>query len=389
MTKRVLVTDCWTRKALSVVRSLGEEGLIVHTVSHTRLGAALYSKYSHRDYIFASPHKDPVTYWEQLAQLLSTENFDCIFPLEEESIEVLFNHKDEVARWTKSPYQDRQNYNSASDKFQVYKLAEKLNIPVPQSANPKDVVQAKEIAKTIGLPLLFKPKIGRGSIGIVRVESVDALENFCSAHSNDISEYLQQQMIPQEGQGLGVACLMENGETLTSFSYKRLREFPISGGPSTLRESTDDNITKEYAEKILKELNWTGVAMVEFKFDNKENQPKLLEINPRFWGSLELAHSAGINFPFLLYHLMVGEEIPKQKYKIGERCRWLFPGDMVHFLSNKKRFSLSPSFFNFFDRNTSYDQLSWSDLPGTFATIIGTILSAFSSSTWRKGIFRK
>jgi predicted ATP-grasp superfamily ATP-dependent carboligase len=121
---------------------------------------------------------------------------------------------------------------------------------------------------------------------------------------------------------------------------------------------------------ILTNLKWYGVAMVEFKYDPRDNQPKLLEINPRFWGSLELAIKAGVNFPYLLYKVVMDEEIePVMKYKLGVRCRWLLPGDLCHFLANPKRFSLQPSFFKFY--GTAYDILSWRDpLP-----VLGTLLS--------------
>lgn len=39
--------------------------------------------------------------------------------------------------------------------------------------------------------------------------------------------------------------------------------------------------------------------MVEWKVDLRDGRPKLMEINPRFWGSLELAVRSGVNFPSL------------------------------------------------------------------------------------------
>ena len=87
-----------------------------------------------------------------------------------------------------------------------------------------------------------------------------------------------------------------------------------------------------------------------------------MEINPRFWGSLHLSIIAGVNFPYLLYRLSRGETFePVERYKLGVRCRWMLPGDILHFIYNRRRASLIPDFFRFGDRNTSYDILSFSD----------------------------
>ncbi len=68
--------------------------------------------------------------------------------------------------------------------------------------------------------------------------------------------------------------------------------------------------------------------MVEFKHDARDGTPKLLEINGRFWGSLQLAVDAGIDFPYLLYRLAVdGDVEPAFSYETGVRLRWWF-GDL-------------------------------------------------------------
>jgi predicted ATP-grasp superfamily ATP-dependent carboligase len=124
--------------------------------------------------------------------------------------------------------------------------------------------------------------------------------------------------------------------------------------------------------QLLKALDWFGVAMVEFKLDPRDGIPKLMEINPRFWGSLALAIAAGVNFPLLLLRMSRGEDVePIETYQTGKMCRWLLPGDVLHFLHNSRRMNLRPSFFRFRDRNMAYDILSLEDpLP-----VIGRILT--------------
>ena len=67
--------------------------------------------------------------------------------------------------------------------------------------------------------------------------------------------------------------------------------------------------------------------MVEFLVAD-DGTPYLMEVNTRFWGSLQLAIDAGVDFPYLLYRVFTGEEVPAELgYREGVRLRWLL-GDL-------------------------------------------------------------
>lgn len=77
--------------------------------------------------------------------------------------------------------------------------------------------------------------------------------------------------------------------------HRRIREVP----PSSAAESTYNSELLKLGRKILELLNWHGVAMVEFRRDSATGEFKLIEINPKFWGTLDLAIAAEIDFPHL------------------------------------------------------------------------------------------
>jgi hypothetical protein len=90
---------------------------------------------------------------------------------------------------------------------------------------------------------------------------------------------------------------------------------------------------REGAERILAHFRWTGVAMVEFKEDAATGVPYLMEVNARFWGSLQLAIDAGVDFPALLVGMALGETVSEPSgYRTGVRSRWLW-GDFDHLLA--------------------------------------------------------
>ena len=79
---------------------------------------------------------------------------------------------------------------------------------------------------------------------------------------------------------------------------------------------------------LLRRLGACGVAMVEFRVDNRTREPYLMEVNGRFWGSLQLAIDAGVNFPALLVDLALGRPVKKPVYEENVILRWWI-GDLV------------------------------------------------------------
>jgi len=389
---RILVTDCWTNKALSVVRSLGLAGAEVHALAHKRIGAALWSAFVARRIISPDPWSDAESYGAFLLHLLSVGGFDCVMPLDEPSIKALYLTREEI---TKSNSQlivclpPEKAFARANDKWTTLSLAKEIGVPVPESYLPLGEQDIADALQALHFPLVIKPRSGSGSRGLKIVESEQQFRKYYPEVREMYGEPILQQCIPRSGHGLGVGLLARNGEVLVSYSYKRLREFPVSGGPSTLRETTDDQPLKGYAARLMRVLNWTGVAMVEFKEDPERGIPMLMEINPRFWGSLELAHVAGINFPHLLYQMFNGQHVGPVSYKVGVRCRWLIPGDLAHFLANPARFRLEPSFWRFFAKGTYYDEFKRYDLKGSMAAVMCTLLSVGDRDTWKVGVLRR
>jgi hypothetical protein len=77
--------------------------------------------------------------------------------------------------------------------------------------------------------------------------------------------------------------------------------------------------------------------MIEYKLDEASGTPYLMEVNGRFWGSLQLAVDAGIDFPALLAGLALGEDPePVMSYRAGVRSRWWL-GDVDHLLARLRR----------------------------------------------------
>jgi predicted ATP-grasp superfamily ATP-dependent carboligase len=153
--------------------------------------------------------------------------------------------------------------------------------------------------------------------------------------------------------------------------YRRLREYPASGGPSTLRESIRYPALQETAERLLSALGWIGVAMVEFKVDSRDGRPKLLEVNPRFWGSLHHAIVCGVDFPFLVCRLALDGDVARaSEYRVGVRSRSVLHGELLYFLKSRERLRLRPALY---DCSIADDVLSAQDPLPTLGRILSLL----------------
>ena len=160
-------------------------------------------------------------------------------------------------------------------------------------------------------------------MGIKNVKYLLNLKDFKKNLSAINKDILIQEYI--EGSGLGFFAIYDHGKMRNFFMHKRLREFPSTGGASVLAKSIYDYKAFRYGKLLLDELKWHGVAMVEFKKNKIDNKLYLMEINPKFWGSHDLAISCGVNFANEYISIS-----PLKKTKIRK-----IRGD-VHYPLNKK-----------------------------------------------------
>jgi len=385
MKARVLVTDGHFRKTLAVVRSLGRKGISVTVGERTLFNTSFFSKYCARRLIYPSPRRSPDQFIEFLLKEIKENHYDCLFPMEEETLLLMAKYHSEISQYTCLLIPDLKKIEFVRDKRNLMQFAETHGIPTPKTFQipPSLTLPLKGGGEgggadlsSIPIPAVIKPRISSGSFGIVYVKKREDLIPSYQAVHTQYPFPIVQEWIP-DGEGtFGFSALFDEASNIkAAFIHKKLRMYPIQGGPSTLREGVEHPQIMELGLSLLKSLNWVGVGMVEFKVDPRDGTPKLMELNPRFWGSLQLAVISGVDFPYLILRTARRESFePILHYTVGKRCRWLLLGDILHFLNNPNRFRLRPSFFHFFDPNTSYDIISKDDpFP-----VIGSVATFFT-----------
>lgn len=357
--KSVIVTDVRYRMSLPVIRSLGKEGFHITATERTlcKNGAELgfYSKYTSETAYISDAEENPTQFIADLKELSEKQSArPVIIPVGITSLLAMCKHHDEVDMFADTALPPLSSIELANDKSRLIPFAAGIGIPVPETTFLKENETVEDLALRISYPAVIKLPAGEmlGLSPDERYKIVSTKEEFLksypefSRHGGDI---LVQQYITGDGYGVS-AVFGKNHEPIEIFCHHRLREYPASGGPSCFCESADLPELADYAVKLLRALDWTGVAMVEFK-GSPDTGFYLMEINPRFWGSSALAPNSGCNISLALYRAARGDESPvftsfKPNYKIGHKMRFLLQ-DLLTFpaylrrSSNKIKFAAS------------------------------------------------
>ena len=361
----VIVTHARLRTALAAVRSLGRHGIKVVTADSIYPSTSFFSRYSFSHFVYPSYKIYPELFIKSIKHYIEKNNIDVLLPIYEETY-IISKYKDKFPTSVNIPVADYKIISKINDKYYLMNFADEIGVKIPQTWTINDISDLKRIAKKIEFPAVIKLVVGVGSKGVRYVYSEDELIKEYKAvvqkfNLNSFKYPLIQEYIP--GTGHAVSMIFNQGTPRAIFVFKRIREYPITGGPSTARVSIRHAKMERYATTLLKELNYHGVAEVEFILDKRTKEPVLMEINPRFWGSLNQTVCAGVDFPYLVYTMAIeGDVQPVFTYKTGVKTRWMI-GDLralVDYLKTNKRMEVLKDFFKF--NGQYYDDIFFDDL---------------------------
>lgn len=343
MTRSILVTDGDERSALAVVRSLGRAGYSVYTCSTSGRSIAGASRYAKGEAAVAPSLTSPDTFARDLRELISKWEIDMLLPMTEQAFNAVFAHPD-LFSGVSIPAAPAEKFRAISDKQLVMQAAAACGVKVPSQL----VLSGRTEIATLGnqalrFPVVLKPARsvaqdgGRQlKLGVVHCPDRGALDRALKTIPEVAFPLLVQERIV--GPGVGVFLLLWGGELVASFAHRRIREKPPAGGVSVYRESiAADPLIVERSRQLLDRFGWSGVAMIEYKLDERTGTPYIMEINGRFWGSLQLAIDSGVDFPRLLVERASGERVyGPREYKLGIRSKWEW-GEVDYVLARIRR----------------------------------------------------
>ncbi len=366
---KILITDIFLRKTFDVVNILlqhyKKEDLLFLTDNlslFTKLKCQLF--YNSNNFFLL--RKDD-NFNADLSRIAANfEDEKLIFPpIEEDTIIAFYNYLncEKNNKNIKYLLPEKNNFVLSRNKELLNLFCEKNEIPCP-----KLISKTNFNNNNFKFPIIVKPKEGSGSKGIIYIDNKQQLYSY----SIDFNKSLVQERLPNPKNVEGGFYLCENGKILSFYSHKRIRTYPEKGGVTVFSEATNNEKIKLAGEKVIKQLNWNGLLMIEFIYDERDEKYKLIEINPRMWGSILLSEKCGANFIQNYIELTKGNPL-KNYYFSKSYIRWIFPYDVLYFFKNTS----NPLQFFKKDKDTCYINFSYTCFTKSLAFLL---LSYFNFS---------
>ncbi len=384
---RVIITDGQSIAALAAARSLGSQGIRIDCGETSFLCPTFMSRHVRRRFLYPAAEDDPNAFVERVRKQVQASHYDAVIPIRDATSLALSMNRDRIEPFARVLATDHSILMRGRDKQLTLQAARRAGIPHPRTLYPETDGLARA-QQELQFPVLVKPAMSSGTRGITIVRKPGQLG---SAYTQVVKEYgpsMIQELIP----GTTMYCystIRHDGQDVREFMQIQTRNYPVHGGTAASGQSIVKSELRDFSRRLLDELRWDGIAHVEFKLDPRDGVIKLMEINPRFWMSLQLAIASGVDFPGDLLRLAKEGKLPPQKpYRIGVTYRWLLPADILWFASASDRRAHARSYLRFIGRDITYAILSFRDpLPA-----IGAVLQSFrflSSKEKRRFTFRR
>jgi len=359
--KRVLILGSNNNAALSIAQDLGNDYEIFAFGFKENFNKVEYSKYL-KDFKNISNHVNIKSLTDSILKYVETKNIELIIPTNDRFtiLMSLSEVRDHVGNTVISTPEYKMLIKGM-DKFESTNMVCKFGLKTPKTYTLKSF-DATSFPVYIKSRLSWVVKDDKFKSGYVKkIKSHDAFLEI----KNELKEdevYIQEEV---SGVGWGLEILAKDGKLLNYFAHERIRESNPKGGYSSVAMSIYPNqYYIDCVEKILNELDWTGVAMFEFKGNYKEKASFFIEMNCRFWGSLPVALHSGNRFPHLLLKVLKNETVEQVDYKEHVLAQWL-QADIIHFfkilmLKNRSQYNF-PSVYStfksvFFSKMENYNK---------------------------------
>lgn len=331
----ILLLDGHSLQTLAFTRSLGRAGVTVTVAAGSPKAPAGVSRHCARFLIYPSPLENPDSFRHWLGATLDQYDFDLLAGTTDQTLPLLYQWREELEPRVAMHLAEREAYSRAYDNAATIRLAQEQGLAVPQTFFIQDWEDLGRVAANLRGPVVIRPRASIGAHDGIRCRlnveyAFDGdmlLEKYAAVHRSSpwplVKEYVA-------GTGVGCFLLFHRGRVLARFQHRRIRETNPTGSGSCLRVSVaPDPALMAGSERLLRSMNWEGLAMVEYRV-NEKGTAYLMEVNPRPWGSMQLAVESGVDFPLLWYRAVTGQPVEQAKsYRTGVYCGSLV-GDLRH-----------------------------------------------------------
>jgi D-aspartate ligase len=313
-----------------IIRSLAAEGVNVIALDTKRRALGLYSRYC-KGMVCPNPKTTSEEIFIQFLLGLGSKfkRKAVLFPYREDLQLIILKNWDILAGYYLLPMSKLDKVEIIGDKEKFANALETMDVPYPKTYTPSNIHSIEEIANSITFPCIMKPtksmEFGREfGVKVVKADTRDDLLGSYRRITGRGYQVVIQEIIPGDDSQLFTffGYFDKNSKMLASFTMVKLRQCPPGFGVTALGKSFWEPRVVDLSRHILERIGYHGIVDAEFKWDERDKQFKIIEINARTGIQNRLAYRCGVNLPYIAYLDTIGETV-KETQSSAREIRWV------------------------------------------------------------------
>lgn len=299
--------------ALSVARSLGRAGAVVHAL----VAPGEFVRQSR----FCRPIDVPggVNGWTKFLLGSASDRLTgaVLLSCSDDGIELIAAHRDALSRRFLLDDSNPSAQLAMLNKLDTYRAALAADVPTPRFWITGPDLGFDALVAEAEFPLIVKPRLSHvfeGQTGrkLFVVHDRDALARAVDAIAETGTDSLIVEMVPGLDSQLCsyFTYLDEQSRPLFHFTKRIVRRYPTLRGTACYHVTDHIPAAAELGNRLFREVGLRGLANVEFKLDARDGQLKLIECNARFTASNALVARSGIDLALFAYNKITGRPLP-------------------------------------------------------------------------------
>lgn len=265
-----------------------------------------------------------------------------LFAGSDDFILFISKHREKLREHFLFLFPDHTLIEAVLDKSLTHKLALSHNVDAPKTFLLNEEAELHTIRHSLSFPCILKPVIShqfrkRLNVKAIVVETIDELVSDYPKY-REFGQLMLQEIIPgEENRIYQIGTLFDENMKLTGlFMGQKLQQFPPNFGTGSIVLSKVDKEVVRQGVHFIRNLNFTGLSVAEYKRDPRDNKLKFIEINARttLWHSL--SERCGVDLSWLYYQLLTGQN-PEPRLTQKEGVKWVyFVRAFLSFLQKRK-----------------------------------------------------
>ncbi len=331
----VLVLNLFNHTGVGIARSLGRLGVPVYAVHADARAAAARSRYCRRTFVWdlARERADAsVEYLLAIARelgetpiLIPTEDLSCLF---------VADNATSLRRGFLFPDQPPGLARSLSNKKEMFLLCKQYGVPTPEAVFPSSREEVVEFAKHATFPIMLKTietrsfaqddPLRAGGGKIVAADRRDLVKSYEKLDTAREPNVLLQEYIPGGADSVWMlnGYFNEVSDGLVVITGRKLRQYPPYTGQTSLGICVWNDRVAQTTRDFMKMIGYRGILDIGYRYDRRDDQYKLLDVNPRIGAAFRLfLGTGGMDVARALYFDLTGRDVHRTGRREGRR--WL------------------------------------------------------------------